>query len=74
MSWETSFKEDENEMSFIFDPENLDGLSGDWELNTYTDSLGVPHIRLSLVNVPDGEIWEVIHPDEYGVPLETLIT
>ena len=73
VSWEAEFKTDELESEFIIQPESLDGLSECWELSTYTDALGVPHIRLSLTEIQDGEIWEIIHPDEDGVPLETLL-
>ena len=74
MSWETGFKADEIGLGFILEPANMDGLSGKWELSTYTDELGVPHVRLSLAAAADGEAWEIIRSGEDGVPLETLLS
>lgn len=74
MPWETDFKADEIGSGFILEPANMDGLAGKWELSTYNDELGVYHVRLSLEAAPDSEAWEIIKPDEEGVPLETLLS
>lgn len=71
---ETGFKADEIRSAFILDPANMDGLSGKWELSTYSDELGVSHVRLSLAAGSDDEAWEIIKPSEDGVPLETLLS
>lgn len=72
MSWETGFRAEETGWGFILESGNLDGLGGKWELSTYCDELGVPHVRLSLAAAPDDEAWELIGPEEDGVALETL--
>lgn len=59
---------------FILESANMEGLAGKWELNTYTDELGVFHVRLSLEAAPDGESWEIIRPGEDGIPLETFLS
>ena len=74
MSWGNGFKADEIGSRFILEPANMDGLSGKWELSTYSDELGVSHIRLSLAVASDGEAWEIIKPGEDGVPLETILS
>lgn len=74
MSWETGFKADEIGSGFILEPANMEGLAGKWELSTYTDELGVFHVRLSLEEVPDSKAWEIIEPGEDGVPLETFLS
>lgn len=76
MSWRNSFKADEigSRLGFILEPANMDGLSDKWELSTYSDDLGVSHVRLDLSRVPDDESWEIIKPVEEGIPLETILS